>query len=138
MHNTQIALNFIEKAVRKTKNKQLIWSIIDSVELKPLPEEEIKDYYQMYILNPNFSYCATYQSGLLCLLTHKINPYFNPPEGCSFSLRMQDDASRYSIEIATSGSDPTIATALIRLFNIIDHDTNSSSVMHLIQDFLDS
>ena len=49
---------------------------------------------------------------------------------------MQDSQSRFAIEIANSDSSNDIATALVRLYNLIDKDT--SSIHNLIHDFLNS
>ena len=49
---------------------------------------------------------------------------------------MQDNKSRYAVEISNSSWDPIDLTQLIRLYNLIDKD--SSSVSLLIDDFLNS
>ena len=53
-----------------------------------------------------------------------------------FSLRIQDEKSKYCIEIANSSINAFNASDLIRLYNLIDKD--SSSLNALIDDFLNS
>lgn len=59
-----------------------------------------------------------------------------PPDDCELSLRMQDETSKYPVEIANSSHDPADASALIRFYNLVDQV--SPSLINLVNDFLDS
>lgn len=138
------SLIFIEKTISKTKSKDLKWSVLSSKDIvKYLPNDITSADIAKLVSNPlqtEYSYIATYKTGQLLLLAFcptigKV--IFTPPEGFAFSLRMQDDESRYAIEIANSQyADSACSTALIRLYNLIDK--RASSVSALIDDFLNS
>lgn len=136
------SIKFIEKTIEKTKSKNLSWKLMSSTfQIKMLPEEQNQTIYSVkpYALSQKDSYVSPFESGYLMLLAYA--PTYNfipttPPDGYLLSLRMQDDKSRFSVEIAHTSSSDDIATALIRLYNLVDKD--SSSVNILIDNFLNS
>jgi len=134
---------FIQKALEKTKQKSLHWLILpEDFKIKLLPDENTPNtsiLFDSFSLSLADSYVAEYQTGQLLLLVKipKLIDYpVTPPDKCILSLRMQDSQSRFAIEIANSDSSNDIATALVRLYNLIDKDT--SSIHNLIHDFLNS
>lgn len=142
--NSFSSLDFIDKTIQKTKNYELSWKLLPkNFDLKPLPENSAsltKQYVSTMSLTflADYSYVAQFKSGFLTLLVYQrsLNLFSLPPEGCLLSLRMQDDKSRYAAELSNSSYDPADSTQLIRLYNLIDKD--SSSVSILIDDFLNS
>lgn len=143
--NTQKSLNFISKAVEKTKKQVLTWETIPSnKQIKLLPEESANLMVSVLSQNGSLdiknSYMCKYKSGEILLLAYASSAasqiISSPPDGYILSLRVQDMKSKYSIEISNSGYDPTEADALIRLYNLIDKE--SSTLNFLINDFLNS
>lgn len=132
--DTTTRLNFIEKVTLKTKNNELDWSMIsDAFNIRPLSNSS----FISERLHLNYSCKAPYKTGnLLLLVTSSPLDIVNPPDGCSFSLRMQDDKSVFAIEITNSQADPVDAIALLRLYNLIIMESSSAS--RLIDDFLNS
>lgn len=135
---------FINKAIQRTKSKELKWSLLPSnYKIKPLATEDnfetTVNFFRSQDLLIEHSYYAPYKQGNLLLLvypeTHSSFVYY-PPNDCNLSLRMQDSHGKYSVEIAFSTHDIDIKSTLIRLYNLIDKD--SSSVNTLIDDFLNS
>ena len=134
--------NFIDKTIFKTRERNLRWKTINPDYLiKPLPGEHNLLSFDGVTneLSRNDSYFASFKTGVLLLLVFE--PAFSsfpiePPDGCILSLRMQDEKSKYAVEISNTESDTFNATELIRLYNLIDKD--SSSVSALIDDFLNS
>ncbi len=134
---------FIDKAIQKTKNAELHWQAIpNDFIINPLPDDDsgstsiVINAKELYA---NYSYIASYKTGYLLLLVYSnsMGMFFSaPPNGCFLSLRMQDNVSKYASEITNSNQSLSDATALIRLYNLIDKST--SSVSSLIQDFLNS
>ena len=133
---------FIDKAVMKTKNNELNWRTLTQNDiLKPLPDEENSPLFQISKdpISKKDSYIADFNSGSLLLLVFisaTARVLTSPPNGCTISLRIQDEKSKYSIEIASSSINNSITSELIRLYNLIDKD--SSSLNALIDDFLNS
>ncbi len=133
---------FIDKAVMKTKNNELNWRTLTQNDiLKPLPDEENSPLFQISKdpISKKDSYIADFNSGSLLLLVFisaAARVLTSPPNGCTISLRIQDEKSKYSIEIASSSINNSITSELIRLYNLIDKD--SSSLNALIDDFLNS
>ena len=112
-------------------------------DFKPLPENETTPLKKISDLATNiflsdYSYVSKFKNGYLTLsvFQHPTSIFTNPPKSCILSLRMQDNKSRYAVEISNSSWDPIDLTQLIRLYNLIDKD--SSSVSLLIDDFLNS
>lgn len=142
--NAFSSLDFIDKTIQKTKNSELSWkSLPKNFDLKPLPENNapsVAKYGTVMTQHflADYSYIAQFKSGFLTLLVYQqpLSLFLLPPEGCLLSLRMQDEKSRYSVEISNSSHDPADSTQLIRLYNLIDKE--SSSVSFLIDDFLNS
>lgn len=134
--------NFIDKAVTKTKKNELNWRTLTQNDvLKPLPDEENPLIYQLSKdpLSIKDSYIADFNTGSLLLLVFisaTARALTSPPTGCTLSLRIQDEKSKYCIEIANSSINAFNASDLIRLYNLIDKD--SSSLNALIDDFLNS
>ena len=131
---------FIDKAISKTKKHELNWkTITNSDSLKPLPSESniLPATFAANPLSIKDSYIATFDTGSLSLLvfTSAIQ-LLPPPAGCELSLRMQDEKSKYAVEISNTSDDKFNAPELIRLYNLIDKD--SSSIQSLIDDFLNS
>lgn len=139
--DTNTAIKFIEKAIEKTKSRKLRWGILpNDFIIKSFPGEEdpnILDLSDSFQLSREDSYFAKYETSQLLLLVkrHILIPCI-PPDNCELSLRIQNDESKFSVEITNSSYDPAEATALIRLYNLIDKDT--SSLTTFIQDFLNS
>ncbi len=135
---------FIDKTISKTKSKDLQWRTITSNDtVKPLPTDKDIDIFsspnEPIYLSREDSYIATFNTGEILLLVFcpsNSSFLFNPPDDCKLSLRIQDEKSRYAIEISNKLDDPFNATELVRLYNLIDKD--SSSVSALIDDFLNS
>lgn len=132
---------FIDKTIARTNNKSLNWKMMSpSTPLKPLPEEKGR----IPLLSPEklakeYSFIAPFQTGYILLLTFQptgMTGLLEPPDGCTLSLRVQDEKSRYSTEISNSRTDPHNASSLIRLYNLIDKDDSSLST--LIDNFLNS
>lgn len=141
--NTDSTIHFIEKTIKKTNCGELSWNTLpNNFTIKFLPGESSLDtthFFDSYAFSRENSYVANYRTGQLLLLvrTPKISDLpITPPDNCILSLRIQDDKSKYSVEIAVSMSSNEIATMLIRLYNLIDKDV--SSLNNLIQDFLNS
>lgn len=137
-------IKFINKAVDRTKSKELIWSLLLSeFDVKPLSNEDDRTIistivYSHHLLSDH-SYSAHYKTGELLLLVYPESPnekVFYPPNNCHLSLRMQDCSEKYSVEIANTDCDIDTKAALIRLYNLIDK--RSLSVNALIDDFLNS
>ena len=112
-------------------------------DFKPLPEDETTPLKKISDLATNiflsdYSYVSKFKNGYLTLsvFQHPTSIFTNPPKNDILSLRMQDNKSRYAVEISNSSWDPIDLTQLIRLYNLIDKD--SSSVSLLIDDFLNS
>lgn len=142
--DNQTAIAFVEKAISKTKSNNLSWSTLSpDFYMKPLPSEAVDftDYTRVTISPPAFilgeSYYTKYKTGIILLLVYhvqlsvSVNPY-----DLAFSLRIQDDKSRYSSEIADSAYSSDLDIALHRLYNLIDK--SNSSLKILINDFLNS
>lgn len=134
-------LNFINQTIKKTKAKELNWlTLKNNSFVKPLPESfTISILSSGENLITSDSYIANYKTGDLVLLVYSSTTnslLSTPPDGCTLSLRMQDDKSKYAIEICNSNTSSNIATQLIRLYNLVAKD--SSSVSALIDDFLNS
>ena len=134
---------FIEKVFEKTHSEQLYWSVIDKKDnlYKPTSIEENCPFYSsndFHELDNRYSYFSKYKNGCILLLTYRDNkniPCPIPPDKCKFSLRMQDDSSRFSTEITNSSiTDDHIQ--LTRLFNLVEEKSNQ--VKFLINDFLNS
>lgn len=142
--DTSSSLKFIEKAINKTKSSELSWTLPPkNFDFKPLPEDETTPLKKISDLATNiflsdYSYVSKFKNGYLTLsvFQHPTSIFTNPPEDCILSLRMQDNKSRYAVEISNSSWDPIDLTQLIRLYNLIAKD--SSSVSLLIDDFLNS
>lgn len=134
--------NFIDKAVTKTKKNELNWRTLTQNDvLKPLPDEENPLIHRLSKdpLSIKDSYIADFNTGSLLLLVFistTARALTSPPTGCTLSLRIQDEKSKYCIEIANSSINAFNASDLIRLYNLIDKD--SSSLNALIDDFLNS
>ena len=131
---------FIDKAIFKTKKHELNWKTLTNIQfLKPLPSEI--DMFSKTLasnqLSTQNSYIATFNTGLVSLLVFSpVVQLLTPPDGCELSLRIQDEKSKYAVEISNTYDDKFNAPELIRLYNLIDKD--SSSVQTLIDSFLDS
>ena len=142
--NAFSSLDFIDKTIQKTKSSELSWKLLPkNFDLKPLPENNASPtprYGSAITHNflADYSYVAQFKTGFLTLLVYQqpLNLFLLPPEGCLLSLRMQDEKSRYSVEISNSSCSPDESTQLLRLYNLIDKE--SSSVSILIDDFLNS
>ncbi len=142
--DTSTAIKFIDKAIEKTKLQQLSWKPLpEDIPVKPLPIDNSKLISPLLTLGKNLSvqdcYVSKYKTGHLLLLTYRSTVELalcTPPDGCIFSLRMQDEKSKFATEISNSTRDTDEATYLIRLYNLIAKD--SSSVSFLIDDFLNS
>lgn len=141
--NASTEICFIEKTIDKTKQKILSWSVFpEDFQIKPLPNENTPNtniLIESHSLSCKDSYVANYQTGQLLLIVRvpRLLGYpVTPPDRCILSLRIQDHQSRFSIEIANSETSNEIATALIRLYNLIDKDV--SSLNRLINNFLNS
>ncbi len=136
--DTNTAMAFIDKAVQKTKSKDLNWNTLSSTfKLKPLHNgEEIFDF----VLFPSYSYCAKYKTGYLLLLLFSDNTTkISPPNGSILSLRVQEETSSLAIEITNSQFDPVDSAGLIRLYNLLDaNNTHMDNVNSLVKDFLNS
>ena len=137
-------IKFIEKAIDKTKNRELSWSLLSQgYTVKPLSNEDDRSListmiYSNHLLKEH-SYSAHYKMGEILLLVYPETPnhtVFYPPNNCHISLRMQDQNDKHSVEIANSDHSIEINSALIRLYNLIDK--RSLSVNALIEDFLNS
>lgn len=139
MDKTDIS-KFIDKAISKTKNHELNWkTLTNNKVLKPLPSETdiLTKTLASDPLSTKDSYIADFGTGSLSLLVFSSTiQLLTPPDGCELSLRMQDEKSKYAVEISNTYDDKYNATELIRLYNLIDKD--SSSVQSLIDSFLDS
>lgn len=134
---------FLEKVFEKTHSDQLYWSVINNQNYpcKPTSIEENCPFYSsndFHELDNRYSYFSKYKNGCIFLLTYRDNkniPCPIPPDKCKFSLRMQDDSSRFSTEITNSSiTDDHIQ--LTRLFNLVEEKSNQ--VKFLINDFLNS
>lgn len=141
--DTKTIHQFIDKAISKTKSNNLSWKCWNpDFRLKSLPGENdpyVANVFDSHQLALEDSYITSYKTGHLLLLVYKPSMQIfpcNPPENCTLSLRMQDDSSKFPIEIANSSIDSVISTSLIRLYNLVVE--NSSSVNTLINDFLNS
>lgn len=142
--DTSTAIKFIDKAIEKTKLQQLSWKLLpEDIPVKPLPIDSSKLISPLLTLGKNLSvqdsYVTNYKTGQLLLLAYRSTSSLvlcTPPDGCSFSLQMQDEKSKFATEISNSTRDTDEATYLIRLYNLIAKD--SSSVSFLIDDFLNS
>lgn len=139
--NAFSSLDFLDKTIQKTKNSELSWKLLPkNFDLKPLPENSAapstKIMSQTFLAD--YSYIAQFKSGFLTLLVYQqpLSLFLLPPEGCLLSLRIQDEKSRYSVEISNNSRDSADSTQLLRLYNLIDKE--SSSVSILIDDFLNS
>lgn len=137
MNNSQVS-RFLTKVIEKTKSHELAWNPLPAnLEVKPLHAPSPRFPSFGYSLIKSVSYMASYKTGKILLLTYSNDPqlYFTtPPDGCAFSLRMQDTISQCSIEITNSGTQ--FAAELIRLYNIIDNV--SPTLTTLLDDFLNS
>lgn len=141
--NEKIVTKFINKTIDKTKSKGLKWRRLPSdFYINPLPSDKttlgIVNMAGNHLLT-DYSYIASYKTGTLLLLTYSSLvdiAISTPPDNCTLSLRMQDNSSRFAVEITNSTQNSSDEIALIRLFNLIDKD--NSSVNELIHDFLDS
>lgn len=140
--DVQKSFQFIDKTIAKTKNRELNWQLLPSnLIIKPLPSEDaffnnniaVKKLTAEGTISERDSYVADYKSGKLLLLTYQS---IIPSTNRSFSLRLQDKKSKYSIEIAHSSDSDDTAVSLMRLYNLIDKD--DSSLRSLINDFLNS
>lgn len=140
--DVQKSFQFIDKTISKTKNRELNWQLLPSdLIIKPLPSEDAFFNNSIAVKKLTFegtiseidSYVADYKSGKLLLLTYQS---IIPSTNRSFSLRLQDKKSKYSIEIAHSSDSDDTAVSLMRLYNLIDKD--DSSLRSLINDFLNS
>ncbi len=134
-------LNFINQTIKKTKTKELNWlTLKNSSSIKPLPESStLPSLRSIESLITSDSYIASYKTGELTFLVFSSSANLllsAPPYGCTLSLRMQDNKSKYAVEICNSKQNPDAATQLMRLYNLIAKD--SSSVSALINDFLNS
>lgn len=133
--NTNTIITFINKAIEKTKSGELDWfTLPKDYSIKPVPDAlDSPDHLLL-----GHSYKASYKTGELLLLVFSIplNKTKCPPDGCALSLRVQDNKSKFAVEITNSQLDPVDATALFRLYNLIDME--SSSVSLLVNDFLNS
>lgn len=142
--DTNTAIKFIGKAIEKTKLKQLSWMpLSEDTFLKPIPTDNSKLVSSLSVtgghLSVQDSYVTKYKTGQLLLLAYRSTSSLilcTPPDGCNFSLRMQDEKSKFATEISNSDRDNDEAINLIRLYNLIDKD--SSSISFLIDDFLNS
>ena len=142
--NAFSSLDFLDKTIQKTKNSELSWKLLPkNFDLKPLPENSTSSTTKYasamtYHFLADYSYIAQFKTGFLTLLVYQqpLSLFLLPPEGCLLSLRVQDEKSRYSVEISNSSHDSADSTQLLRLYNLIDKD--SSSVSILIDDFLNS
>ena len=143
---TSTILNFINQTIKKTKRKDLNWHTLkNNSYVKPLPFQEnfdlpvLPNLHSEENLVTSDSYIANYKTGELTLLVFASPESILrsiPPYDCILSLRMQDDKSKYAIEICNSKLSSDISTQLIRLYNLIDKE--SSSLNALINDFLNS
>lgn len=140
--DVQKSFQFIDKTIAKTKNRELNWQLLPSnLIIKPLPSEDaffnnniaVKKLTAEGTISERDSYVADYKSGKLLLLTYQS---IIPSTNRSFSLRLQDKKSKYSIEIAHSSDSDDTAVSLMRLYNLIDKD--DSSLRSFINDFLNS
>lgn len=133
---------FIDKTISKTKKNELTWKTLkEDTVVKPLPNENA-------VFNPlepvlgqlsiDDSYIAQFHTGTLLLLVFSASfpQLLTPPDGCTISLRIQDEKSKYAVEISNTCDDEFNASELIRLYNLIDKD--SSSLHSLIDNFLNS
>lgn len=132
---------FIDKTISKTKKHELDWkAITNNNVLKPLPTEAktlISNYFGESLCT-NDSYISNFRTGSLVLLVFSstVPSLLTPPDGCKLSLRIQDEKSKYAVEISNTSDDAFNAHELIRLYNLIDKD--SPSIQTLIDDFLNS
>ena len=133
---------FLNKALEKTKNKELVWiPLSDTYKIKPLPDEDTPFPCALdeIILMREDSYMAKYKSGYLLLLAYRdtvsaLPP--NPPDNCKISLRVQDASSKYPIEITNNRESMLNASSLIRLYNLVLD--SCSTISALVDDFLNS
>ena len=140
MNKVEIS-KFIDKTISKTKKHELNWKALTSNDiLKPLPVESgsLANSFTTKPLSVKDSYMANFRTGSLTLLVFcpGLRPLLTPPDGCNLSLRMQDEKSKYAVEISNTSDDAFNAHELIRLYNLIDKD--SPSIQTLIDDFLNS
>lgn len=135
---------FINKAIEKTKSSELNWSTLSTQQdIKPLPGYNlplsVAARATMTLIRTS-SYVAHFKTGQILLLVYASSPtvmhVLTPPEGCILSLRIQDEKSKYAVEVAQSQSNSTEETSLIRLYNLVDK--SDSSINLLIDDFLNS
>lgn len=135
-----VVMDFINKAIEKTKTGSLNWSTLNATSIiKPIPEDNssLPGKAKKLSLFRTSSYGSQYGDGELLLLVSSENNYISsPPDDCILSLRMQDSKSKYAVEIANTYLEYEIAVSLIRLYNLIDKDV--SSINSLINDFLNS
>lgn len=133
---------FINKAIDKTKSKELSWRPLpDSYNVKLLPEEQVEyaSLVDEVILSTEDSYIAPYKTGHLLLLVYKseINSLSTTsPTSCKVSLRMQDETSKFPVEITNNRDSVLDSPSLIRLYNLVVD--SCSTVTSLIDDFLNS
>lgn len=139
---TNKVLNFIKKAIEKTNNHILNWTVLSNDHfLRPLPDASYPLAFGIEKddeLLTNYSYVASYKDCKIFLLVFALDgkKLRNPPDDCTLSLRIQNDTSKFALEITSSQIDVVDASALIRLYNIIDN--NSPDISSLIDDFLNS
>lgn len=140
--DTNKILDFIQKLINKTTSHDLNWTVLsNNYFLRPLPDP---DYPLAFGVEPtdellvNYSYVATFKTAKIFLLAFSIfeEKLRNPPDDCTLSLRIQTDTNKFAMEITTSQFDPIDASALVRLYNVIDNNSPSLSV--IIDDFLNS
>nr|DAL37611.1 MAG TPA_asm: hypothetical protein [Caudoviricetes sp.] len=140
--DTNKILDFIQKLIEKTGDKTLNWTVLSNNDfLRPLPDAE---YPLAFGVEPtdellaNYSYVTNFKTAKIFLLSFSLfeEKLRNPPDDCTLSLRIQTDTNKFAMEITSSQFDPVDASALIRLYNVIDN--NSPSISVIIDDFLNS
>lgn len=129
---------FINKAIEKTKSKELVWQRVSSTEfIKPLEPIKILSRNPFMALIDDSNFIAPFQSGEIVLAAYADQDKFFqivPPNNCFLSLRIQDSKSPFAMEIANSNTG--YSADLIRLYNLVDNE--SPALKSLFNDFLNS
>ena len=154
--NNELMTAFINKTIEKTKNNSLKWHVLsEDFHLRPVPADDKASYispkeactnssgslssFSQDCFIRDCSYVCSYKTGELLLLAFA-NPVdmllSSHPTDIEISLRIQDNQSKYAVEICNTNVGLNLGAQLIRLYNLIDKDV--LSVNALIQDFLDS
>lgn len=147
-----IALDFINKSIQKTKSDQLHWSSMkgQSTLLRTRPDN-VDDIYDEYTLSSfppvnlidlDCSYYAQFKNGYIFLLSVSrdfSDPKIANPIDSTFrflSLRIQNDSVLYAKEIANSDYSNELSIQLKRLYSLAEN--SASNLDGFINDFLNS